>query len=71
MHSNGTNRNQFVPLQVVVSHAAFSSDSCVLATVDVREPEEGIGSGLCLKFWENEAGNTSYRVNTRVDEPHR
>ncbi|GAQ80570.1 WD40 repeat protein [Klebsormidium nitens] len=55
---------------VVVSHATFSADASVLVTIDAMEPEENIGSGLCLKFWEKEASTSGYRLNTRVDEPH-
>eukprot|EP00897_Mesotaenium_endlicherianum_P009189 jgi/Mesen1/8299/ME000451S07507 len=60
---------------VSVSHVAFSHDGSAMATVEVRIPEEDIGRGTTLKFWDLRPGgpapaSQSYQVNTRVDEPH-
>jgi NET1-associated nuclear protein 1 (U3 small nucleolar RNA-associated protein 17) len=54
----------------LVTHVAFSKDGSVMATVDVRIPEDKIGGGSCLKFWYFSSNNQRFELNTMVDEPH-
>ncbi|KAF4391179.1 hypothetical protein G4B88_016489 [Cannabis sativa] len=42
-----------------------------MCTSDVKLPEDGIGSLVCLKFWESDSLNKNFSLSTIVYEPHR
>lgn len=69
--SEGKSKNRTAQLpSTFVSHVAFSADGTSMATVDIGIPEQGIGGGACLKFWDRPSRQLQYSVNTQVDELH-
>jgi NET1-associated nuclear protein 1 (U3 small nucleolar RNA-associated protein 17) len=69
--SEGKSKNRTPQLpSTFVSHVAFSADGTSMATVDIGIPEQGIGGGACLKFWDRPSQQLQYSVNTQVDELH-
>ncbi|XP_062078686.1 uncharacterized protein LOC133783156 isoform X2 [Humulus lupulus] len=54
-----------------VTQIALSKDGSTMCTSDVKLPEDGIGSLVCLKFWESDTLNKNFSLSTIVYEPHR
>ncbi|KAF4391174.1 hypothetical protein G4B88_016484 [Cannabis sativa] len=54
-----------------VTRVAISKDGSTVCTSDVKLPEDGIGSLVCLKFWESDTLNKNFSLSTIVYEPHR
>lgn len=50
---------------------ALSTDGSMMATVDVRLPEEGLGALITLKFWARGSRAGDYNLVTIIFEPHR
>ncbi|KZV17484.1 wd40 protein [Dorcoceras hygrometricum] len=58
-------------ITVKVNLVALSSDCSTMITVEIRLPEEGIGSLVSLKFWSWHSQNKTFSLSTIVYEPHR
>lgn len=50
---------------------SLSKDGSMMSTVEVKLPEEGLGSLVCLKFWASGPQNKNFSLSTVVYEPHR
>lgn len=50
---------------------AISQDGSLMSTVEVKQPEEGIGGLVCLKFWALGSENKKFSLSTVIYEPHR
>lgn len=55
---------------VVVQLIALSRDGSIMATVEVKLPEEGIGGLVNLKFWTQGSKTGEYSISTVIYEPH-
>lgn len=56
---------------MVVQLIALSRDGSIMATVEVKLPEEGIGGLVNLKFWTQGSKTGEYSLSTVIYEPHR
>lgn len=56
---------------MVVQLIALSRDGSIMATVEVKLPEEGIGGLVNLKFWTQGSKTGEYSISTVIYEPHR
>lgn len=63
--------SSFLWLQVCVALVALSSDGFLMCTVDVKLPEERLGSLVSLKFWTRGLRVGEYSLSTVIYEPHR
>jgi NET1-associated nuclear protein 1 (U3 small nucleolar RNA-associated protein 17) len=54
-----------------VTLVAISQDGSMMSTVEVKQPEEGIGGLVCLKFWALGSENKKFSLSTVIYEPHR
>ncbi|KAL6998977.1 hypothetical protein U1Q18_000143 [Sarracenia purpurea var. burkii] len=58
-------------LTVVLNLVALSLDGCVMSTVETRQPEEGIGGLVSIKFWTCGSPMKDFSLSTIIYEPHR
>ncbi|XP_010276147.1 PREDICTED: WD repeat-containing protein 75 [Nelumbo nucifera] len=55
---------------VFVTLLALSIDGSLMATAEVKLPEEGIGGLVCLKFWASGSQGGEFTLSTVIYEPH-
>ncbi|GLB35879.1 putative WD40 repeat-like protein [Lyophyllum shimeji] len=69
--SNRVSRRDEKPLvPTYVEHAVISSSGEWLATIDVREADDGFRDEIYLKIWRWDQKSGRWTLNTRVDRPH-
>ncbi|KAJ7979445.1 WD repeat-containing protein 75 [Quillaja saponaria] len=56
---------------LVVTFVTLSLDGSMMATGEVKLPEEEIGGLVCLKFWELASEKRTFSLSTLIYEPHR